>query len=296
MIAILVMYALFGLTFIIARDVALTVPAIFFIGIRMVLAGLLLGSYIFIKHRKEIRFKREEFPWFLGIIFFHIYLAYILEFISLQSISGSRVALFYNLSPFITGLLAYFIFSEKITKQRILGLCLGFAAFIPSFSGDDFGLHLPAVSEFLLLISITSSCVGWIIMKKLTQTFNHSFLFVNTVAMFVGGVLALCTSAFFETWPSINVLILNRSFLFDLCALIVIANIICYNLYGYLLSRYSPTFISFCGCVTPLFAAFFGHVLLHEEISQSFFMVVSIAALGLYIFHREDMRLGYINK
>lgn len=292
MFFLLVMYALFGLTFIIGRDVMTYMPPMFFIALRMLLAGSILGIYIFVRHKKELRFKKEELPWFIGSIFFHIYCAYVLEYISLQYLSGSRVALFYNLSPFITGLLAYLFFAERLTHKRILGLCIGFAAFIPSMT-SEIGLHLPNGPELLLLISITSSCIGWMIMKKLTQTYKHSFLVVNTIAMLGGGLLSLGTSYLFEAWPSVSHILSSETCMRDLFGLIFIANIICYNLYAYLLHRYSPTLISFFGCITPLFAALFGHLWLHESINASFFITVAIAALGLYIFYQEDIRLGY---
>ena len=74
MLLILTMYALFASTFILGREVVAIVPPIFFIGVRMLIAGALLFSFIMIKHRKELTFKQKELPWFLGIIIFHIYI------------------------------------------------------------------------------------------------------------------------------------------------------------------------------------------------------------------------------
>ena len=300
MILILTMYALFASTFILGREVVAIVPPIFFIGIRMLIAGGLLFGYIFAKQRKNIQFKRSELPWFLGIIFFHIYAAYVLEYISLQYLTGAKVSLLYNLSPFITGLLAYVITKEHMTFQRWLGLGIGFAAFIPLLftqymtTTSSLLEHTFEYAELILLASITSSCIGWIFMKKLTHDFNHSYLLVNTVGMLGGGVLALGTSWFTEEWPMLADIATNVPFLRGLFGLIIIGNIVCYNLYGYLLHRYSTTFLSFCGFFTPLFAAFFGWVWLHEPIELSFMITVVLVAIGLYIFYKEDLKLGYI--
>ena len=70
-------------------------------------------------------------------------------------------------------------------------------------------------------------------------------------------------------------------------SLILIANIICYNLYGYLLSRYSPTFLSFAGFMTPLFAAFLGWLFLGEQVTWHFFATIGFVILGLYLFHEK---------
>jgi len=79
--------------------------------------------------------------------------------------------------------------------------------------------------------------------------------------------------------------------LFVLCGysllLVLIANIIGYNLYGYLLSRYSATFLSFAGFMTPLFAALLGWIFLSEPVSWHFFATMIFVVFGLYLFHER---------
>ncbi len=69
----------------------------------------------------------------------------------------------------------------------------------------------------------------------------------------------------------------------------LISNLICYNLYGHLLKRYSATFMSFAGLMTPLFAVFFGWVFLAESVDVSFFVSLVLFLLGLYCFHSEEL-------
>jgi len=72
--------------------------------------------------------------------------------------------------------------------------------------------------------------------------------------------------------------------------LILIGNIICYNLYGKLLHRYSATTLSFFGCTTPLFAALFGWFWLREEVSPWFYVTALLVGVGLYIFYQEELK------
>src|SRR5438552_6442085 len=102
MLLIIVLYMLLASTFTIAKAVLLYVQPIFFIGLRMVLAGSLLLGYTYLFRRSWIRFTSAHWPLFAQIIIFHIYLAYTLEFIALQTISSAKACLLYNLSPFIT--------------------------------------------------------------------------------------------------------------------------------------------------------------------------------------------------
>ncbi len=292
MVLLCLLYILFASTFIFARQAVLIAPPVFFIALRMMIAGviLLLAS----KFQKQVFcIKKKELVWFTGIVFFHVYCAYVLEFISLQYLTAAKVSLLYNLTPFITAFFAYIFFKEKLSVRKWIGLIIGFCAFMPVLlteSTQQSSFADTLIAEILLLIAIASSCIGWIFMKKLITTFEHSYFFVNGVGMFFGGLLAGVHAYFFETLPALSCLLHNHTFLFSLFYLIFVGNIICYNLYGNLLKKYSPTTLSFFGITTPLFAALFEWIFFSESVKLSFFITVICAFLGLYIFYKDELK------
>ena len=294
MILLLILYALFAVTFILAREAALAVPPVLFIAIRMICAGMLLLGFVRVRTKEHFVIRRSELPWFVGIVLFHIYGAYVLEFISLQYLTAAKVSLLYNLTPFVTAFFAYLFFKEVLSTRKLIGLLVGFTAFIPVLITQP-TLQESAIknsfAEILLIIAICSSCVGWIFMKKLITHFKHSYIFVNGIGMFFGGFLALTHSYFFETWPPVESLLSNIPFLRSSILLIFVGNIICYNLYGKLLHLYSTTTLSFFGISTPLFAALFGWLWLSETVNMWFFVTAILAGLGLYIFYKDELKI-----
>ena len=115
----------------------------------------------------------------------------------------------------------------------------------------------------------------------------------NGASMTLGGACALIHSLFVDGWTPLP--ISNYGGFFQgVFLMIVISNLLCYNLYGWLLKRFTATFLSFAGLTTPLFAAFFGWLVLKETVSWSFFLSVGIISLGLWLVYSEELRLGYI--
>jgi drug/metabolite transporter (DMT)-like permease len=113
--------------------------------------------------------------------------------------------------------------------------------------------------------------------------------------MLLGGIFALIHSFFVENWEPVPITD-YFGFLRGVLLMILISNLICYNLYGWLLKRFTATFLSFAGLTTPLFAALFGWLILQETVSWTFFLSVAIISLGLWLVYAEELRLGYIVK
>lgn len=219
----------------------------------------------------------------------------------MQYLTSAKVCLLFNLSPFITALFAYFFFKEVLTLKKTIGLAIGFFAFLPLLeeaapASENLGISLAGVSgaEFIILISVISACIGWTIMKKLTHHYAYSYIFVNGIAMFFGGILALITSGLTEQWPPLVTLFSSWDFWRPLLLLILVGNIICYNLYAHLLRKYSPTILSFFGFVIPLFSAILGWLVFNEQVSKNFFITLILVAVGLYLYYQEELRQGYI--
>lgn len=308
MILVIILYVLFASTFTLGKAVLSYVSPFLFIGIRMLLGGaILLWYYLFIA-QKRLCIKKEDYSLFVRIVLFHIFCAYTLEYWALEYVTSAKACLLYNLSPFITAIFSYFLYAERLTYRQLLGLVIGFLGFIPILIAqtplEQIGLHVGFLScyEIALILSVISSAYGWMMVKKLTHK-NYSLVMINGISMTGGGLLALILSLFIEGIPSIKKVSVALPWLVEhfgvigeslivlggySLLLVFIANIIGYNLYGYLLSRYSATFLSFAGFMTPLFAALLGWLFLNESVTWHFFATMVFVICGLYLFHEKQ--------
>ncbi len=168
--------------------------------------------------------------------------------------------------------------------------------------GEEFMRHIGFLSlpEILLIIAVASSCYGWIIMKHLVVLRNYSPLMVNGISMFWGGIMSLIATFIIEKSPRIFIEQTPPFFTPEVYTwsmitlyiggLILIANVICFNLYGILLRKYSPTFIAFAGFTTPIFAALLDFFILDEQVVSAFYVTMVIVFVGLWIFYQDELR------
>jgi drug/metabolite transporter (DMT)-like permease len=198
------------------------------------------------------------------------------------------------LSPFASALLAYWMFGDKLSSKKWLGLFVGCVGFLPILinetSTEELTGHIWFFSwaEIAVMIAAFTSVYGWSLLKQLVNENGLSSIMANGLSMTIGGVFALVHSAFVENWNPIPV---NEvaPFLDCMLLLIAISNLICYNLYGYLLKKYSVTFVSFAGFITPLFTALFGWWYLGEVVTWPFYVSAIIVFAGLCIFNQEEL-------
>ncbi len=305
MFLIFVLYALFAVTFTLGKECLYFMPPISFIGFRMVIAGLLLLGYSFFKEKHPVFFQKKDLLWFVGIIFLHIYLSFICEFLGINAMAPAKVCLIFNLSPFITAIISYFLFKEIVTVKKAVGLLIGFAGFLPILFENDVTEQIVAsksiglfasMPELYVIIAVISACFGWIILRRLTQEGHYSYFYVNGVAMLGGGIASWITSLYLEVQPDYIGALINWDFLRPFLLLLLVGNVISYNLYGKLLKTYTATLISFFGFFTPLFSAFFDWIILGQLVTVNFYISVVVTTVGLYLYYQEELRQGYIVK
>ena len=76
----------------------------------------------------------------------------------------------------------------------------------------------------------------------------------------------------------------------------LVFNILCYNLYGFLLKKFTATFLSFIGLLSPIFASINGWLFLGESFSWVIFLSTGIVSMGLWIVYSAELKQGYIVK
>lgn len=285
------MQLLYGCTFTISKILIGFAPPMFVIGIRMTIAGSLLTGLAYLFNKYKDRFDRRSWIYLAQVSFFGICLPYLLRYWSLQFLPVIKTAVIYNTAPFGTFIFSYFLLKERSSIRKWIGLVIGFAAILPVLiSGRDMGAHafgFLSWPEIAMLCAVMSFSYGWVIMKKLVLHSHASPFAINGISMFFGGICALVASGIFETAHTI---IHPQQFVMWLALIILITNVICYNMYAYLLTHYSATLLSLAGLMAPVSAAitswyWFGEKLTLDVVISAFFVLV-----GFAVFYYEELK------
>ncbi|MCH9608543.1 MAG: S-adenosylmethionine/S-adenosylhomocysteine transporter [Chlamydiales bacterium] len=276
-------------------------PPLYVTGIRMAIAGAILLLFLALFRRKDFRITKAQILPLTLLSLSAVYLTNAFEFWGLQYLTAAKACFIYSLSPFFAALFSYIQFKEKITKRKMLGLGVGFIGFSPVFlsspgsesvMGSFFIFSWP---EIALILATLTSVYGWILLRRLGKDEGMSPLMANGSSMLIGGLFALIHSLFVDSWTPTPVSDYVNFFKW-IILIIFISNLFCYNLYGWLLKRYSATFLSFAGMTTPLFAAVWGWVMHAEGLPWTFFFSMCVVGVGLWLVYSEELRLGYISK
>lgn len=291
---IVIEYAILASTFTIAKVTLSYADPFFLLFFRLILAGiiLLLASFL-LGHDSRRAIVRDK-SLFLQAGLFHAFFAFAPEFWALQYISSAKTSIMYGITPFVAALLSYRIYNEKLTAQKISALIIGFSGLFPIllFTGEEnlftqvFSISIP---ELVLLGAIFSASYAWFIVKKLMAR-GHSLLVINGISMGIGGLLCGLTLLVSHGGiPPVGALVSNwPSFLAWLGLLILVAHVLSYNLYGYILKFYSITFMTLCGFLSPLFSSLYGWYFLSEPISWHHGLSLGLITAALTLYYQAE--------
>lgn len=306
MVLVFLLYFLFAVTFILAKGVTFYIAPIFFVAIRMILAGALLLGYQYWRNRAACFVEKTDRWRFLQIAFFHIFIAYVGEFWALRYITAAKASLLFNLSPFATAFFSYLLLSDVLTVRQWVGLFVGCVGLIPILLSqnplEELTWHFSFLSmpDIALLVAVVASAYGWTMIKGLMKERLYTSAVINGYAMVMGGIFSLITSILVEPLSPIIIPTDNPQWGFSptgysllmvvwyLMALIVIANIVSYNMYTLLLSRYSATFLSFAGFTIPLFTAILDWLIFGEIVGTGFTLSMLLVVCGLCLFYQDE--------
>lgn len=298
MFYVVLLYALFASVFTISKTGLMHAEPFFLVGTRMLLAGVILVGYQWLVQKQTFQLSRKTWIRLLSLGLFNIYLTNVFEFWGLQFLPSYKACFIYSLSPFLSALFCYFLFTEKLSSKKWVGLLVGFIGFMPILLTHTFDEGVAGQflffswAEIAVMLAAVCSVYGWIILKQVVNEDQLSPLTANGISMLIGGAFALAHSLAVENWQPLPVT--NFSIYLECTLLLIlISNLICYNLYGFLLKRYSAPFVSFAGFTTPLFSALFGWFFLDEVITWPFYFSFALVFVGLMLFNQEELKQTY---
>lgn len=290
---IVILYALFGLSFTIGKLLLSYASPFFIVASRMTVGGLALLGYMFFRHRFFCHPRRSDLWLYTQQMIFGILIFYCVRQWALQYVEVNKASLLCNLLPFFTATFAYFHFNEHLNKLQVFGLIIGFIGTIPllltetPYEKSVGGLGFISWPELAMIIAVAALGYSIIIMQTLIKHRDCPAPLVNGYCMFIGGVLSF-------SWATLGEPVWIRGNFTTLVLLmggqIIISNLICSNLHATLLRHYSATVLSFSSFLSPLFTIIYGYLLFGEKVTWNFFVSFIIVISGLALYHSKEIK------
>lgn len=306
---VILMYAMWSSIFAFAKIALEVSTPLFLTATRMLFAAFLLLGYLALR-KASFRLPRRQLITLVLLAVFSIYLTNLLEFWALQYLTAAKTCFIYSLSPFFAALFSYWHFKETLNLRKCLGMLIGFLGFIPLLAtqkgAGELLTTIPFFSwpELAMVGAAMATAYGWILLRLIVNPPKTSSpstpispLMANGLSMFFGGFMALSHSYFIDAWDPIPIVSGKAvPFIEAIAIMTLISNIFCYNLYGFLLKRFTATFLSFMGLLSPVFASLSSWILLGEQPSVVILTSTAIVSLGLWMIYSSELKQGYYKK
>lgn len=203
-----------------------------------------------------------------------------------QRIPSGWIALLFGLSPLLTGLMARHWLGERgLGMARWLGLLAALAGLLVMFgeAGRLGGDTVHGVLAMLCAVTAHSASAVWI--KRHSR--RMPALAVTAGGLYVALPLLLLTwFVTGQTWP---VAVSNRTVL-SIAYLGVVATVLGFALYYYVLHQLGPLRVSLITLITPVLALLLGHVINNEPLTVSVWLGAALVLSGLVFFEWNALR------
>jgi len=283
MFLIILLYAISASTTLIGKILLNYTTPIFLTGLRTFIAGAIFLA--FASYNKKIIGIKRDLIYFFAIALSSFYLSNSLKFWALRYITNNTASLLSITEPIFAGILAYLLFAHKLTFKTIALLfvtTLGALLSQINLSSIELSLTLPIA---IFIFSIALSSYGALLMRYLIKDKGYCPTIVNGLTMLFAGVLSLSTSFGLEATILKPI---NSEFLYLLATMVIISNLIAYQLYGTILKKHSILLISSAGFLRPFFSSIYDWAICAKAITPNMFLGTIIVLIGIILLYMEE--------
>jgi len=262
--------------------------------IRLVISGLVL---LFFCKRKTIipLIKKGNWLTLVKIAFLSNFVYITAECWSLQYLSNAKAYGLYLFSPFISALFGYFVFGEKFTKNKYVGLLLGIIGCLPlivTTGTQGLSSITPPINflpEFVMLLGVAATSYAWFLTSRLLKEGFSPFA-LNGITTLLGGffstILLILNQNMIDFHSLINLAKCKPFWLHTLC-LIVLINLIVDNTYYHMLKKHSIAFMILAEFIGIAVSIVHDRICLNEPFSLPVIIGFVSLSSGIYIFQKE---------
>ena len=194
--------ALFGASTPLAKSLVGELPPLLLAGLLYLGSGIGLTAARLIRDRRWLPsgMSREEWPWFLGAVFFGGVLGPTALMFGLTTTMGATASLLLNLEAVFTAVLAWVVFRENADRRIVLGMAAIVAGSVvlswSSWTDVSTGWRGPS--------AVAAACLCWAIDNNLTRKVSASdaLMIAGVKGLVAGGFNTALAISLGAAWPA----------------------------------------------------------------------------------------------
>lgn len=255
-------------------------PPLLFLTLRFLVAGALMLAWAHWRGTlRKLTLQELGVLSALGLLNHALYLG--LSWTGMGSLSSGLSTILISANPIVVAVLSSFLLREPLTRQKVLGLALGFlgVAFIVR---NRIGSTTDSLEGFLLVLAaLLTLAFGTVLYKK--WPVRTDIVTGTGFQIILSGLLLLPVALLLEDWSAI---VWTPSFAGAFAWLVLVVSITGYQLWFNLLERGSASAASVWFFLTPPLGLLAGAWLLNEPLNWIDFIGIVPVVLGIVLVTR----------
>ncbi|WP_436374750.1 DMT family transporter [Cytobacillus sp. BC1816] len=249
---------------------------LFLVGLRFTIAGLLMAAIVILFKRTHPK-KPKEWLKIIVVGIFQTTGVMGAIFLSLRTITAGESSILTFTNPLLVVIFSTLFLGTDYRIVQWMGVIVGFLGVFITLGAK---LDVQQFGTFLGLFSSVSWAIATLLLKKWGSNFDTWVL--TAYQMLFGGILLLLTSLVFEQVK----MSLNTLSIVILFWLAIMASIVQFAIWFFLLQKEDPGKVSSFLFLAPFFGVIFGWFLLNETLHISTLLGGSLILLGIYLVNK----------
>ncbi|RXJ02454.1 DMT family transporter [Anaerobacillus alkaliphilus] len=285
---LLVLSLIWGLSFVFIENLIGTAGVWGTVFLRCLAGAIILLPILLIKFKRKEVPKRLPWKALVTVGVFNAALPWGLIALSQTNITSNTAAVLNALTPILTGLNGFIIFSVFLNKRQWIGIILGFVGILILM---EFNINELFSSNFIGIgtMVLATTCYGFASHFTRRHLQGLNVVIITTFSLLVGacigaiGVVVTDSSSFANIINSIDLV-----FLVSVIGLGCLGSGIAHLLYYYLINHGGAEFASTVTYLIPLTALMWGNVLLGEPITSNLIIGLITIFLGVFLANQKS--------
>ncbi len=275
-IALVAVWFLWGSTYIAIRAAVETIPPFLMVGVRYLIAGLLLSGVLVLWNRDWLRaITRRQWISLAVAAFALLVVGNGLLSFEEQYVPAGASALVVATTPIWLMLIDAVLDRRGIAKLAVAGLVLGTLG-IAALVGIPGGT-MPLAHAAVILFSALSWAAGSVYMRR--NAGSHGNPLIPALEMLAGGVMALIVAVATGETAHVNLAAIAPQSVAGFWWLVGPGAIVGYSAYGYAVRTLPTPIVATYAYVNPVVAVLLGALVLHESLSPG----VLVGGVGIVL-------------